>query len=105
MSGYDLKLPGCLRLVYCLHDFLDGYAPADELHHLIHGRVDMVVEILQPHAEVVQSGFSLRRLGEAVFRAPAAAGKKHVAATAVTGEGGFFRCTEFSLLPRMDHFS
>ncbi len=70
----------------------------DELHHALHGGIDVMVEVLESLAKVIQARYSIGRFRKAMFRTSPAAGKKHIATTATSGQGGFFGCTEGNLL-------
>jgi hypothetical protein len=95
--GHEWALHGCCRLIYRIHDLPDGYAPLDKLHHALHGGIDVMVEVLESLAKVIQSRYSIGRFYKAMFRTSSAAGKKHVATAATSGQGGCFGGAECNL--------
>ena len=71
--------------------------PREQSGHRAHGLVDVVEEVLEAGAEVVESRLAVGRRGEAVFRAAAVACEAHVTLAALARERGTLVLAERAL--------
>ncbi len=103
MASRIIRLFLPASVVQFLRDLLNGSPFVDILHHALHGRRSVMIELLESFTKVVQPGFSIRRLGETMFRAATAAHIVDIALAAPFRERSFFRCSECFLSLRIDH--
>src|ERR1044071_8126113 len=65
------------------HAFIREPTSPEQVRHAAHGGIDVVEERPVSSAQIVQAGLAVRRLGKAVARAFAIAGKQHLAVATV----------------------
>lgn len=81
-----------------LHDHRGRVVALQQLGHDLHRAVDVAEKQLVAFAEVVQTGFAVGTLGEAVFGASAVADETHIAFAAIAGQGIAFCLAKSPLL-------
>ena len=88
------------RSLQDLHHLLRFKTAADKTRHNLHGKTDMMEELLQPYAQVVQTRLAIRSVDETIARAFSVTGEQHLALQAVLRQCVEFVLAKFPLLLR-----